>query len=127
MLRCFYGGDHEQGVTHMQFPNDANGDVLRRMQSHGFDFSKEHPIEFFAVYASEEEADKVAKMYVADLKSGERLVNIETRPYPEGGMELVLVKKMRASYENITGFEKRLQDRTNTVDGYLDGWGVLQE
>ncbi len=30
----------------MSWPNDADGDVLRRLESDGFDFTKEHSIDF---------------------------------------------------------------------------------
>jgi len=111
----------------MPFPDDENGDVLRRMQQHGFDLTKAYPIEFFAVYATEEDADIVARQYLADHKTGDRLENIETRPHDVGGMELLLVKQMMPTHENITAFETLLAERTASVEGYLDGWGVLQE
>ena len=111
----------------MQLPADVNGDVFRRMQKSGFDFSKPHDVEFFAVFRTEEEADAIAKQYLADHRAGQRLVNIETRPADEGGMELLLVKNMLLTYEGIVDFERKLQERVSTCDGYLDGWGVLQE
>lgn len=111
----------------MQFPQDVNGDVFRRMQKSGFDFLKPHDVEFFAVFRTEGEADAVAKQYLADHKAGQRLVNIETRPARRGGMELLLVKKMLLTYEGIVDFERMLQERVSACDGYLDGWGVLQD
>ena len=111
----------------MQFPQDVNGDVFRRMQKSGFDFSKPHDVEFFAVFRTEGEADAVAKQYLADHKAGQHLVNIETRPASEGGMELLLVKNMLLTYEGIVDFERKLEERVSACDAYLDGWGVLQE
>jgi hypothetical protein len=111
----------------MQFPRDVNGDVFRRMQKSGFDFSKPHDVEFFAVFRTEGEADDVAKQYLADHKAGQQLVNIETRPARKGGMELLLVKNMLLTYEAIVDFERKLEERVSVCDGYLDGWGVLQE
>lgn len=111
----------------MIFPNDANGDVLRRMQADGFDFSREYAIDFFAVFASEAVADQVARQYAADHAAGARLTRIETSPHADGGMELILTIRMLPTYENITDFENRLADRVAAVDGYLDGWGVLSE
>jgi hypothetical protein len=97
------------------------------MQKSGFDLSKPHDVEFFAVFRTEEEASAIAKQYLADHKAGHRLVNIETRPASAGGMELLLVKNMLLTYEGIVDFERKLQERVSTCDGYLDGWGVLQE
>ncbi|WP_394562184.1 ribonuclease E inhibitor RraB [Aquipseudomonas alcaligenes] len=111
----------------MKYPNDANGDVFRRLEEHGFDFSKEHIVDFQAVFSTEAEADQIARMYLADHHAGDKLINIETKPYPEGGMELILSKKIIITYQAISTFEKELENRVSKVEGYLDGWGVLQE
>jgi hypothetical protein len=37
-----------------------------------------------------------------------------------------LSKRMRVTYEAVTAFESKLAARVSQVDGYLDGWGVLQ-
>jgi hypothetical protein len=111
----------------MKYPDDANGDVFRRLEESGFDFSAEHVVDFFSVYASESEADQVAQMYLADHKAGDSFTNIETRPHHEGGMELTLSRKMHVTYEAITRFEQQLAERACMAGGSLDGWGVLQE
>ena len=111
----------------MEFPKDATGDVLRRMHASGFDFGSEHPIEFFAVFPTEEAADTVAKQYLAEHKAGDKLVNIETQPAESGGMELILAKRMLATHENISAFEKKLAERSAGAGGRADGWGVMQE
>jgi hypothetical protein len=111
----------------MTYPDDVNGDVFRRMESHGFDFSSEHVVDFHAVFATEAMADQIAQMYLADHKANGKFTNIETKPFPEGGMELTLSKRMFVSYEEVTAFESTLADRIALVDGYFDGWGVLQQ
>ncbi|HEX7029300.1 MAG TPA: ribonuclease E inhibitor RraB [Gammaproteobacteria bacterium] len=110
----------------MNFPDDANGDVLRRMTRHGFDFSKPHPVEFFAVFPTEAAADAVARQYVADHES-DPLENIETSAHEPGGMELMLVKNMFVTYENIKRFEAVMRQRVAAQGGRLDGWGVMQD
>jgi hypothetical protein len=40
-------------------------------------------------------------------------------------MELELVPIMKVTYKNIVAFESKLAERTSKVNGYLDGWGVL--
>jgi len=111
----------------MTYPEDANGDVFRRLEAHGFDFATEHVVDFHAVFATEAMADQVAQMYLADHKHNGKFANIETKPFPEGGMELTVSKRMIVSYEEVTAFESTLADRVALVDGYLDGWGVLQQ
>jgi hypothetical protein len=111
----------------MEFPTDENGDVLRRMQASGFNFSAPHDVEFFAVFRTEEEADIVARQFVADRATGESIVAIETQPAERGGMELMIVKSMLITHENVSTFESRLAQRVSEHDGYMDGWGVMQE
>jgi hypothetical protein len=111
----------------MTYPDDENGDVFRRMASHGFDFSKEHVVDFHAVMATEEEANKVARMFLADHNAGQKLENIETKPHEVGGMRLDLAKKMIVTYKSVTEFESLLAERVSQFEGYLDGWGVMQE
>ena len=74
----------------MNFPDDLNGDVFRRMEASGFNFNKEHVVDFHAVMATEEEADKIAQMFMADDIDGEKVLGIETKPFDEGGMEINL-------------------------------------
>lgn len=111
----------------MTFPDDENGEVLRRMEASNFDFSQPHEVEFFAVFRTRESADLVAREYLEDHRAGDKLVNIETRPAEVGGMELELVKRMIITHKAITEFEQRLALRVSKHDGYLDGWGVLQD
>lgn len=107
------------------YPDDVNGDIFRRLEEDSFDFSIEHRVDFYAIYATEEEADFVARQYATDWKHGQQFENIETRPSEKGGMELELAPIMMVTYENIAAFEKTLAERTSKVNGYLDGWGVL--
>ncbi len=107
------------------YPDDVNGDVFRRLEEDSFDFSIKHAVDFYAIYATEEEADLIARQYAKDWKNGQQFKNIETRPSDKGGMELELVPIMMITYENIVAFENKLTERTSKVNGYLDGWGVL--
>jgi len=107
------------------YPDNDNGDVFRRLEEANFDFSQEYAVDFYAVYATEEEADIVARQFASDWNAGQKFKNIETRPVEEGGIELELVPVMKVTYENVAAFEKKLADRTSKVTGYLDGWGVL--
>ena len=109
----------------MDFPNDDNGDVLRRMADHGFDFSIPHEIEFFAIFATEENAEEIAKVYVRDREAGRPIRKIETGPY-DSGHELFLAVEMLATHKNISDFESELLARIADRGGRLDGWGVMQ-
>jgi Regulator of ribonuclease activity B len=41
-------------------------------------------------------------------------------------MELLLVKNMLITYNDVAQFERELEERVSAHDGYLDGWGVMQ-
>jgi hypothetical protein len=107
----------------MKFPDDETGDVFRRMQESEFNFSEEHIVNFHAVFSTAEEADKIALMFVSDTS---RYENIETQPYDEGGMELTISQKMLLTYESVSSLENLLASRVGLVEGYMDGWGVMQ-
>lgn len=64
----------------MEYPRDATGDVFRRLEAHGFDFNTPHDVEFFAILPTEEAADEVAKLYVADHKAGDELPKSKPGP-----------------------------------------------
>jgi hypothetical protein len=110
----------------MTYPDDATGEALRRMHAQHFDFSKPYPVDFYAVFRTEADADEVAQQYVADHQAGNRLLNVETRPAEPGGMELKVVKHMLVTHAGIAQFEQTLATRIAPYEAYLDGWGVLE-
>lgn len=84
------------------WPDDADGDVLRRMQSRGFDFSAKHVIDFnvdfddwppppealsalqnafpgASVYEDAESDDRFVSFKIKDLLTYELVVNIQAR------------------------------------------------
>ena len=121
------GGESPHVAHTPPYPDDENGSVFRRMELSGFDFTQLHDVEFFAVLRTEAMADAVAREYLADSRGGEKLQRIDTLPAPRGGMALRLVKRMMVIYEYVTAFELKLAKRVARYDGYLDGWGVLQQ
>ena len=98
-----------------------DGDVLRRMQRHGFDFSKEHAIDFFAILPSRRAAESVAKTFDTEKKTAVALQPEADKP----GTQVTVIKTMHATYENITSFESKFGRIVEANGGYLDGWGVM--
>ena len=111
----------------MIFPDDENGDVLRRMAVSDFPFSKFHDVDFFALFARNEDAAFVAKQFIADHEAGNPLVAVKTVPHEAGRTELRIVKSMLVTHESVTAFENLLADRCARFDSQLDGWGVMQD
>lgn len=111
----------------MNYPQDENGDVLRRLEADDFDFTTPHDVEFFAIFPTEAAAAAVARQYLADHEAGDHLANVETTPTEDGEVELMLVKPMLVTYQNVTDFENTLAERVEAQGGYMDGWGVMHD
>ena len=111
----------------MIFPDDENGDVLRRMADSDFPFSQPHDVDFFALFARNDDAAFVAKQFIADHKAGNRVAAVKTSAHESGGTELKIVKSMLVTHENVSAFETLLAERCARFDSKLDGWGVMQD
>jgi hypothetical protein len=111
----------------LHFPDDENGDVLRRMADSDFPFEQPHDVDFYAVFPSHDDANLVARQLIGGHDAGERLAAVKTAPHHRAGTELKVVKTMLVTHENVTAFETRLADLCRTHGGKLDGWGVLQD
>lgn len=95
--------------------------LLHRMKDHGFDFSRVHPIEFYAILPDEDCARQAAGNF-----RGESL-NTQVSRRREGGWVLQVSKVMHASEGCIDDFEQDLASVVAPLGGILDGWGVTQE
>jgi hypothetical protein len=89
----------------MDYPNDANGDVLRRMEAKGDDFRPRN-IDFTVVFADENSAEEFAKHFGAlgHTVSVEKTGTSKDLPY-----DVRVVKHMAPSYDGISNFEDVLQ------------------
>jgi hypothetical protein len=111
----------------VQFPDDENGNVLRRMTASGFDFGPPHDVDFYAVFSARADALLVARQLVEADAEESAFGGVSTSGAPEGATELKVVRKMLVTHEGITAFERRLGDLCAAHGGRLDGWGVMQD
>ncbi|HLV17491.1 MAG TPA: ribonuclease E inhibitor RraB [Pseudomonas sp.] len=100
---------------------DVSNAVLSRMKESGFDFARVHPIEFYAIFPSEEAARRAARSF-----QGESL-NAQVSARSDGSWNLQVSKVMFATRAGIGDFEQGLEDLVEPLGGVLDGWGVTQE
>lgn len=104
------------------FPNDENGDVLRRMQAHGDDLSQPRDIEFDFVFSSEKQARDFAT-YVRETQG----LKMEPSRYEERKMwQTKVTKFMVPTHQDITAFEITLTGFAQSYGGEPDGWGCFQ-
>jgi len=106
----------------MNYPDDANGDVLRRMAEAGDDLTRPRDVEFTVVFPNENTAKQLVDQVCAlgYAASAELAGTVEDFPW-----DVIVVKQMVPSHEAIGAVEDRLQRLADTFGGRNDGWGCL--
>jgi hypothetical protein len=108
----------------MDFPDDANGDVLRRLQSDGDDLAKPRDVDFTVVFAIKGSAQKFAEHFEG---LGHKVSIENSNCNSDLPWDVVVVKHMVPSHSAITQFEATLQDNAEGLGGSNDGWGCLAQ
>lgn len=108
----------------MTYPDDANGDVLRRMEEAGDDLSRPRDIEFTVVFPSETSAEGFAKefQHLGYAASVEFTETVDGLPW-----DVVVVKHMVPTHKQVGEFEDLLQSVATPLGGSNDGWGCFAE
>ena len=104
------------------YQEDISSSVLRRMKEGGFDFSRFHPIEFYAIFPDEERARRAA----GHFHRGESL-DAQVSVRDDGAWALELCKVVYATYDDIGDFEQGFEAVVEPLGGIIEGWGVKQE
>ena len=102
------------------YPNDANGDVLRRMEARGDDLARPRNIDFTVVFANESSAEQFAQHFRA---LGHKVSVEFTGTDEDFPWDVVVVQHMAPSYDGISNFEDLLQSVADGWGGHNDGWG----
>jgi hypothetical protein len=103
-----------------QIPNDANGDVLRRMLRDGDDLSKPRQIEFCFIFRERPQA-----LAFADIVDDPGL-EVSISYYKERDMWQTIVRRqMVPTHADISTFELSLASKAESVGGEADGWGCF--
>ena len=104
------------------FPNDENGDVLRRMQAGGDDLSRPRNIDFFFAFETERQAREFAAQAAA-LPG----LQADASPYEERQRwQVCVTRNMVPSHAEITALEQSLCRLADTCQGEPEGWGCMQ-
>ena len=108
----------------MIYPNDANGDALRRMEAQGDDLTRSRNIDFSVAFAD----TKSAEQFAAHFRALGHEVSVEpTETDQDFPWDVVVARHMVPSYDQITNFENLLQSVANAWGGRNDGWGCFSE
>jgi regulator of ribonuclease activity B len=106
----------------MKYPDDANGDALRRMEAVGDDLTRPRNVEFTVVFPNENSATQFAD-HVRTLgysAAVELTETIEGFPW-----DVIVVRQMIPSHEAIGACEESLKRVAETYGGHNNGWGCL--
>lgn len=105
-----------------EFPDDENGDVLRRMVESGDDLSKPRMIDFSVIIPTIGDAETFCELATtANFK-----VRILSQPTYDGQIDITASRVMIPTYEAISGTEMLLEKLSSRFGGRNDGWGCFQ-
>ena len=112
----------------MNWPNDADGDVLRRLEENGFNFANEATIDFNIDFdhwpLTNEERTQINSLYPncvlyepdkEDIEEGTSIGYV--------GFQLVT----QLTYELVTKTQEKVTEQMKQYGGWCESWGVLQE
>jgi hypothetical protein len=120
IFKARQGKNDGVSVQAMEFPDDGNGDVLRRMQRSGMDFSRSYDVDFEHLFPTESGAKAMAS-------SVSRMGYKAKLSHHEKGWDCQVVVHLKPTYEEITATEESLGKMAVEHGGKSDGWGVWQE
>ncbi len=108
-------------MTPLSFPDDENGDVLRRMQDSGDDLTKARKVEFQHVFPVKIDAIS----FLAE--TADESVEVTIGWYADARCWNVQVaRSMVPSHEDISSMEGQLDRIARTHRGRADGWGCFE-
>jgi regulator of RNase E activity RraB len=103
------------------FPNDSDGDALRRVAHDGSDMSKPMFINFQVAVPDDAAAKALAD---AAYKLGYR-VSIYESPECSLPWTCECSSRMLATYEGVLAVQEELAELSARVGGHPDGWGTF--
>ena len=104
------------------WPNDVDGDVLRRMEESGFDFSKSHEIDFNVDF------DRWPPMPEALALIRLRYPNtVVHEPFGEDRGYVQFQVHARVTYDLVMRIQRETSALMADFGGYCQSWGVMQD
>ena len=110
----------ERRVVEPDFPNDADGDALRRVAADGNDLTKPMAFDLTVVVPDEASATSVAD--AAGLAGYETTIDLDEETDES---ICVCTKLMLATYDNVIRAQEELQELVAPYGGEVDGWGTF--
>ncbi len=106
------------------FPNDADGDVLRSLASKGVDLSKPRKIEFYCYAADYQTALKIVEE-VSELGFTPDIFDDREGSDKSKRFSVYSAKTIIPSYDNIIEEQRVLNELLEKYQTECDGWGTM--
>lgn len=107
-----------------EFPNDENGDVLRRMYESGDDLSRPRDMDFTVILPDEASAKAFAKGFE---QQGFELYFGHSETVPDLPWDVVVIFNLVPTHASITEIEDQLAKAAGPFGGRNDGWGCFEQ
>lgn len=111
----------------MNWPNDADGDVLRRLEASGFDFNKEYEIDFNIDFnawpISKEVMEVIGQLYPNNKTIDPDKESIENGN-TVGYVQFQIFGKI--TYELVVNTQEFVTKKMQPYGGWCESWGVWQ-
>ncbi len=101
------------------YPDDADGDALRRVASMGADMSRPMDIDFFVAVPDRQAGESVAKL-ASSLGYRTEVVHDEE----DDAWDCYCTKAMLATYDGVVLAQRELDLLSRSFGGKSDGWGT---
>lgn len=105
----------------MKYPNDADGDVLRRFDENGFDFSQTIEIEFIIDFNH-----WPLNLHDIDILN-DQLPNVKVIDSSEISGYVIVTLTSKLTYDFVVDTQKQLTEKMKKIGGWCECWGAFQE
>jgi regulator of RNase E activity RraB len=104
----------------MNIPDDADGDAMRRVLSHGSDPTRPMDVDFMIACPDVTTAEKIAS-----LVSSMGFTTKISVDKADNSVTLYCVKHMLLDYDALMAIQSELNAIAQPHRGYIDGWGTF--
>jgi len=103
-----------------EYPDDADGDALRKVAESGADMSRPMVIDFSIDAPEVQTARRIAERVSEHGYDPSMHVSEE-----DGAVSVYCAKTMLATYEGVIAEQARLNELCESLGGTCDGWGTF--